>query len=61
MTPKKAKELQPGDHVFWNDPDEGICSRILTICSIDFKEEGNVVEIMEPNGSVVECYVSELS
>ena len=61
MTKKQAKALQPGDQVYWSDPDEGTCSRLLTICSIDFKEDGNVVEIMEPNGRVVECYVRELS
>lgn len=59
MTVADAKKLRPGDQVFWNDPDEGACSRVLTIRAVEVC--GNVVCIMEPNGSEVECYARELS
>lgn len=58
MTRKEAKKLHKGDQVFWNDPDEGTCSRTLTICTIQINEF--VATIMEESGSVVECFLSEL-
>jgi hypothetical protein len=58
MTIAKAKKLQPGDEVFWNDPDDGACSRVYKIQTIEIN--GNVVTIMEPDGSVLECYAREL-
>jgi hypothetical protein len=54
-----AKKLRPGDEVFWNDPDDGACSRVYVIQTIEVN--GNVVTIMEPNGSTLECYARELS
>jgi hypothetical protein len=54
-----VKKLHSGDEVFWNDPDEGTCSRMLKIHSIEFVPP-NVVKIEEVDGSVVECYAREL-
>lgn len=54
----KAKKLHQGDQVFWSDPDNGTCSRILTIQTITVV--GDVITIMEPDGSVVEAYAREL-
>ena len=53
------KKLHKGDEVYWNDPDEGTCSRMLHILSIKFTPP-NVVYIEESDGSVVECYAREL-
>jgi len=55
-----VKKLQPGDEVFWNDPDGGRCSRYYEICLIEFFPP-NLVRILEDNGSVLECYARELS
>jgi len=38
MTMESAKELQEGNEVHWTDPDEGICSRYITIKSIEIEE-----------------------
>lgn len=69
MTRREVDALRSGDEVFWNDPDEGTCSRVLRIGTIevvgaadeDIKEKNPVVVIMEVDGSVVECFASELS
>jgi len=59
MKISKAKELHNGDEVFWNDPDEGLCSRMLKIHSISFIPP-NIFRIEEIDGSEVECYAREL-
>ena len=59
MTLKEVKRLHPGDEVYWNDPDDGICSRVYTIASIVVN--GNVVSITDVDGSVLECFAKELS
>lgn len=59
MTKKQVKELHSGDEVFWNDPDNGTCSRVLKIHSIEV--HGDVAVIQEVDGSVVECFIKELS
>jgi hypothetical protein len=53
-----VKKLHAGDQVYWNDPDDGACSRVLTIQAIQV--DGNVAAITEPDGSVVECFAREL-
>jgi hypothetical protein len=55
----QVKKLHPGDEVFWNDPDEGTCSRIYKIRLIEVN--GNVVTIEDVDGSVLECFARELS
>lgn len=54
-----VKKLHSGDEVFWNDPDEGLCSRMLKIHSIEFVPP-NVFKIEEVDGSCVEVYAREL-
>jgi hypothetical protein len=54
-----VKKLHRGDEVYWNDPDEGTCSRTLKILAIEVT--GNVVCITEKDGSMVECYARELA
>lgn len=64
MTHTEVSKLQPGDEVFWNDPDEGACSRYLQIQTIDVHPDNGdltVVSIMEVDGSVVECFAKELA
>lgn len=64
MTLEQAKKLHSGDEVFWNDPDNGACSRHYVINQIWF-EEGDpgeeVVIIQEEDGSVLSCFAEELS
>jgi len=52
-------QLHSGDEVYWNDPDEGRCSRHLTIQSITFK--GDVIVIVDQEGQTLECFAHELS
>lgn len=59
MTSRKVKDLQPGDQVYWSDPDDGLCSRMLTIQSIEV--EGNIVCITDINNGYLECFPEELS
>ncbi len=54
------KLLQPGDQVKWTDPDNGLCSRILTIQHIQYRP-GGVVQITDSFGGYVEAYLRELS
>jgi len=53
--------LQSGDQVYWNDPDDGLCSRMYTIESITSHSETGVVTITEKDGSVIDAYFNELS
>lgn len=59
MTGIEAERLEPGDHVYWNDPDEGECSREYLIDRIE--HNGDMVRITEPDGSELQCFVSELA
>ena len=51
--------LKSGDEVFWSDPDEETCSRVLHIATIDILDP--ICIITEKNGTVVECLIEELS
>jgi hypothetical protein len=59
MKVKDIKKLHSGDEVTWNDPDEGKCSRTLTIGSI--KVTGDIVRILDIEGDYLECLAEELS
>jgi len=43
MTTAEVKALKPGDNVYWQDPDDGLCSRTLTIRTIDASRDDFVV------------------
>jgi hypothetical protein len=58
MTNKQIDKLKPGDQVFWNDPDDNICSRAFQIKTI--KKTGDVIKIVGADGSSVECLAKEL-
>lgn len=62
MTLEEVRLLHRGDEVWWEDPDEGKCSRhykILEIEIIDIEEEA--ISLVDEDGSVLECFASELS
>jgi hypothetical protein len=59
MTKKEVKELHPGDEVFWNDPDEGTCSKNIIILEISTK--GDIVCITGDDGADLECFAHELN
>jgi len=59
MTEKQIKNLQNGDEVFWEDPDDGLTSRSITIQSVEIK--GDVVCIYGKDGDELECFANELS
>jgi len=50
--------LRSGDEVYWNDPDNGICSRHMIIESIEIV--GNTVCITDTEGNYLECFKNEL-
>ena len=54
-----AKRLHTGDEVFWEDPDNGLCSRRLTICEIKYKGDGSF-SIIDTDGGHLECFAKEL-
>jgi hypothetical protein len=53
--------LEPGDEVYWNDPDadpENDCSRYIEIVSV--MTYGDIVEIVGTKGDFLECFAHEL-
>lgn len=67
MTPSQIEKLKPGDRVFWNDPDDGACSREYKIKRIKYRLEpgerpcgDEIVSIEDEDGSCLECFASEL-
>lgn len=64
MTHEEAAKLQPGDDVFWNDPDNGACSRYYRIQAVRVcpdNGENTVAVITDVDGSELECFIKELS
>ena len=68
MKLSEVRKLQNGDEVFWNDPDDGLTSRHITIQSIkvlapdDGEEYGDeIVCITGQDGDELECFAHELS
>lgn len=59
MDKQTAQNLTTGDEVFWTDPDDNICSRYLTIQSIEIV--GDVFRITAKDGDYLEGFISELS
>lgn len=59
MTLEEVMNLHTGDEVFWEDPDEGECSRHITIQTIEVLGD-DVVRIVGKDGSELECFRSEL-
>lgn len=65
MKKRFYRDLAVGDEVFWNDPDEGRCSRVLKIYEIqdlpEDRENQTVVILGDNFGSIVEAFLVELS
>ena len=60
MDIEDVEQLDNGDEVFWNDPDEGECSRHIVIQTIEVVG-GEMVRITGKDGSELECFADELS
>lgn len=60
MTIEQVKHLHTGDEVFWTDPDQGLCSKTITIQTIEVRDCRSIV-IIGTDGSELECFASELS
>jgi len=51
-------DLHIGKVIYWNDPDDGLCSgyyEVISICDND------IVMLQNEEGSEVEAFISELS
>jgi hypothetical protein len=59
MSRGEVLQLRSGDEVYWTDPDSDRCSRTYKIREITVY--GDTVRIVDINGSVLECFLSELS
>jgi hypothetical protein len=60
MTRSEVEALKVGNKVFWSDPDQGLCSRLLTIHGIQVGPMDDHVELLDQNGGYVCCPFSEL-
>lgn len=61
MTISQVLELKHGDQVHWQDPDNGLCSGILTIGDISVNVETGAVTITDIMGNDIQCWPEELS
>lgn len=59
MTAKEVMDLKAGQRVFWDDPDDGICSREYVINRVAITDE--MVTIEDEDGDVLECHAKELA
>lgn len=55
-----VKNLKAGDRVYWNDPDDGICSGVVKIKNITIKND-KWIDIETEGGREIECIPSEIS
>ena len=53
----KIDELHVGAEVFWNDPDDGICSGMFKVTKII---SDDIIQLQNDEGSVIEAFVSEV-
>jgi len=58
MKLEDVQKLRVGDEVWWDDPDDLLCSQCLLIESIRIK--GEVVVILGEGGICIECLPQEL-
>jgi hypothetical protein len=52
----KVTKFNIGDEVYWEDPDEGICSGYGTIIQVN----GDIYSIKKHDGGELEAFVHEL-
>jgi hypothetical protein len=60
MLLNEIKQLRAGDEVYWNDPDNDLCSRYLIVDSYEIFEDLGVVVITDIDGDVVSAFFGEL-
>jgi hypothetical protein len=61
MTREQVDALQTDDQVYWNDPDGGLCSRIVAIQEIRWiDDEHDAVRINTKEGDCLEAFITEL-
>jgi hypothetical protein len=63
MTKEEALALKEGDIVYWHDPDNGLCSRSLTVEFVEDREDYVVVHYIDPespDNGYIECPAHEL-
>jgi hypothetical protein len=60
MTADQVAKLKPGDKVFWHDPDEELCSRVLTIKHITIDGEDSAL-ISDVGGSDLGVLFDEIN
>jgi hypothetical protein len=63
MLISQVLKLQAGDEVHWNDPDNGLCSKHITISEITVQgnDASAVVSLIGKDGSHLECFPQELA
>ena len=61
MTIKEVKQLHNGDEVYWEDPDNGECSKHITIQTIVIGEVSGIISIYGKDGDYLQCFAHELS
>jgi len=59
LNASQAKELKPGDIIKSHDPDEGICSRLIQVSEVQFKNRNNIT-ILGIDGSETQVLPWEL-
>jgi hypothetical protein len=57
--------LRGGDEVYWNDPDDGQCSRFIVIRTVEYigpkGDLDSIIRIVGADMDVLECFAGELS
>jgi hypothetical protein len=61
MNIKDVRKLRKDDEVYWNDPDNGLCSKTIKIATVEVRLPCYTVIITGDDGSYLECFASELS
>jgi len=51
--------LEAGDRVYWEDPDEGLCSGFCTVTTVDVPYGSQAVTLEEDGGGLVKAYAWE--
>lgn len=59
MSIEEVKKLREGDTVYWNDPDDGACSRMITVQTVAVQLD--TVFITGKDGYKLVCLAEELT
>ena len=51
--------LEVGDRVYWEDPDDGLCSGFRTVVAVGVPDGEQSVTLEEDGGGLVEAYARE--